>query len=137
VARTLALYDALLQADFSQPDARQVVEALEADMTESLATKQDLALLDQRFLTIDQRFAVIDHRFDAIDQRFAVLDHRFDAVDQQLRALDERMLERLAAQQREFDLKLGSLETRLVVKLGALMTGLLAAFTAVQGFVAA
>jgi hypothetical protein len=39
----LALYEALLQANMPAPAARGAAEALEADMTQHLATKQDLA----------------------------------------------------------------------------------------------
>lgn len=39
----LALYEALLQANMPAPAARRAAEALEADMTQHLATKQDLA----------------------------------------------------------------------------------------------
>lgn len=39
----LALYEALRQAYVPAPAARRAAEALEADMTQHLATKQDLA----------------------------------------------------------------------------------------------
>jgi hypothetical protein len=89
MTRTLALYEALIQAKVPQPAARRVVEALESDMSTSLATKQDIEQLEQR-----------------------------------LAAVDARMLERFAASQRELDLKLAGLESRLLVKLGTLITAL-------------
>jgi hypothetical protein len=76
-------------------------------MAARLATKQDVALLDQRLTALDQRVV----------------------------ALDERMVERFAAARRELDLKLDGLETRLLVKLGALMTALAGAAAALQRFV--
>jgi hypothetical protein len=97
MTRTVALYEALIQANVPQPAARRVVEALEADMSSSLATKQDVALLDQR-----------------------------------ITALDGRMVERFANAQRELDLKLDGLETRLLVKLGALITALAGIAAALQ-----
>jgi hypothetical protein len=66
-----------------------VVEALESDMNASLATKQDIELLEHR-----------------------------------LAAVDARMPERFAASQRELDLKLAGLESRLLIKLGTLITAL-------------
>jgi hypothetical protein len=105
MTRSLALYEALMEANVPQPAARRVVEALEADMTSSLATKQDVALLD----------------------------HRITSLDQRVTALDERMVERFSAAQRELDLKLDGLETRLLVKLGALITALAGIGAALQG----
>jgi hypothetical protein len=49
-------------------------------------------------------------------------------------ALDERMVERFSAAQRELDLKLDGLETRLLVKLGALITALAGITAALQRF---
>jgi hypothetical protein len=88
MARSVALYEALIQAKVPQPAARWAVEALESDMTSSLATRQDVALLDQR----------------------------------------------LVALQRELDLKFDGLETRLPVKLGALVTALAGVAVALQRF---
>ena len=68
-------------------------------MSSSLATKQDVALLDQR-----------------------------------LAAVDARMLERFAASQRELDLKLAGLESRLLIKLGTLITALAGIAAALQRF---
>lgn len=104
---TLAIYEALIQANVPSTAARRVAEALESDMTSHLATKQDLLQLEQR---IDARFVGVEGRFAAIDARFVAIDTRFDAVDARFDALEQR-----------FDLKLQNLETRLVVKLGALM----------------
>ncbi|MBL8226714.1 MAG: hypothetical protein JNM50_15420 [Chromatiales bacterium] len=106
MTRSVALYEALIQANGPQPAARRVVEALEADMSASLATKQDVALLD----------------------------HRITALDQRVTALDDRMVERFSAAQRELDLKLDGLETRLLVKLGALITALAGIAAGLQRF---
>jgi hypothetical protein len=45
-------------------------------------------------------------------------------LQQEIQALDQRMLERFVAVGRELDLRLESLESRLVIKLGTLMTAL-------------
>jgi hypothetical protein len=139
VNTTLAIYEALIQANVPAPAARRAAEALEADMTQHLATKQDLAhtgeLLMQRFVVIDQRFAAMDQRFVAIDQRFAVIDQRFAAIDQRFDTLERRIDARFAAADVHLELKLQTLESRIVVKLGALMTFLLAAASAVLALV--
>lgn len=107
MTRSVALYEALIQANVPQPAARRVVDALEADMTSSLPTKQDVALLDQHLAGLDQRVV----------------------------ALDERLVERFAAARRELDLKLDGLETRLLVKLGGLMAVLAGVLAALQRIV--
>ena len=114
VNTTLAIYEALIQANVPAPAARRAAEALEADMTQHLATKQDLAHATELLL---QRFGAIDQRFVAIDQRFVAVDARFAAADAHL------------------DLKLQTLESRIIVKLGALMTFLLAAASTVLALV--
>ena len=44
----LALYDALLSIDVPADKARAVIDALEHDMGSTLATKQDIRLLEQK-----------------------------------------------------------------------------------------
>lgn len=44
----IPLYDALVSINVPADKARAVVDALEHDMTSMLATKSDLALLDQK-----------------------------------------------------------------------------------------
>ena len=99
---TLAIYEALIQANVPQPAARRVAEALEKDMTSNLATKQDLQHLRE----------LMDARFDAMEER----------VEARLEAMEKRMGARFGEQDGRFSLKMESLESRLVIKLGALMT---------------
>lgn len=99
---TLAIYEALIQANVPAPAARRAAEALEADMTQHLATKQDLAHWGE----------LTSHRIDALDAR----------LSQRIDGLEARMESGFAA----VDLKLQTLESRIVVKLGGLMTFLLA-----------
>ena len=44
----LTLYDALLSIDVPADKARAVIDALEHDMGSTLATKQDIRLLEQK-----------------------------------------------------------------------------------------
>lgn len=69
MTRSVALYEALIQANAPQPAARRVVEALEADMTSSLATKQDVALLDQRLVGLQRE---LDLKLDGLETRLLV-----------------------------------------------------------------
>jgi hypothetical protein len=59
----------LIQANVSPPAARRVVEALEADMTSSLAAKQDVALLDQRLVALQRE---LDLKLDGLERRLLV-----------------------------------------------------------------
>jgi hypothetical protein len=77
---SLALYEALIQANVPVAAARRVAESLERDMTSSLATKQDLQHTEQ----------LMAARFDALEGRTSLV--------------------------------LQNLESRIVMKLGALMT---------------
>src|SRR5690242_147895 len=100
----LAIYEALIQANVPSPAARRVAESLEKDMTSSLATKQDLQHFDQLMTTrLEARFAAIDARFAAVDARFAAVDDRFSELENRI------------------GLMIQNLESRLIIKLGALM----------------
>lgn len=98
-------------------------------MTQHLATKQDLAhtnaLMAKGFEAVNQRFDAVDQRFAAIDQRFASIDQRFDALDKILEV-------RFAALKAEFGATQTELEGRLLKKLSAIMTFLLAAMMGLQ-----
>lgn len=60
---SLAIYEALLQANVPPPTARRVAECLEKDMTSSLATKQDLVHHEQLMAT----------RLDALESRVSLM----------------------------------------------------------------
>jgi hypothetical protein len=110
----LAIYEALIQANVPPPAARRVAETLEKDMASNLATKGDLMLLQQEVQHLGQtmatRFEALDERFKALDARFEAIDARFGSVDLRFEGLESRMV-----------LMIQNLETRLLVKLGALM----------------
>jgi DNA repair exonuclease SbcCD ATPase subunit len=112
---SLALYEALLQANVPAPAARRAAEALEADMTQHLATKQDLAHTN----------ALMAKGFEAVNQRFASIEQRFDALDKILEV-------RFAALKAEIGATQTELEGRLLKKLSAIMTFLLAAMMGLQ-----
>jgi len=106
VTTTLAIYEALIEAKVPPPAARRAAEALEADMTQHLATKQDLAHWGE----------IVSQRIDSLDTR----------LTQRIDSLEARIDARFVASAAEYDLKLQTLESRIVVKLGALMAFLFA-----------
>jgi hypothetical protein len=126
---SLAIYEALIQANVPSPAARRVAECLEKDMTSNLATKNDFLLLRQEIEHLSQsmatRFAALEARFDArfeaVDTRFNSIDARFEArfeaIDTQFVAVDSRF----DALESRLSLTIQNMETRLMVKLGALM----------------
>ncbi|MDH2430964.1 hypothetical protein QCD60_19345 [Pokkaliibacter sp. MBI-7] len=67
----IALYAALVSANIPEDKAQAVVDALENAMSDSLATKSDLQLLEQR----------LNHRVDSIEQK---LEHKIDKLGLQL-----------------------------------------------------
>jgi membrane-bound lytic murein transglycosylase MltF len=58
-----------------------------------IATKSDIARLEERFTGIEGRFESIDRRFTAIDRRFEAIDRRFDDLGKRI----DRILLTLAA----------------------------------------
>lgn len=94
----LAIYEALIQANVPPPAARRVAESLEKDMTTNLATKQDMQLVKQDLHGVIQGMR---QDLQHLDQQ---LNTRFDALDIRV------------------SLMLQNVESRIVVKLGALMT---------------
>lgn len=67
----IALYTALVSANIPEDKAQAVVDALENAMSDSLATKSDLQLLEQR----------LNHRVDSVEQK---LEHKIDKLGLQL-----------------------------------------------------
>jgi hypothetical protein len=57
------LYDALLSIDVPADKARAVIDALEHDMGSTLATRQDILLLQQDILLLKQQ---LEHRIDSM-----------------------------------------------------------------------
>lgn len=111
----LAIYEALIQANVPSPAARRVAEALEKDMSGSLATKQDLQHLDQLMTTrMESLRNHMNARFEAVDARFEGVDDRFSELESRL------------------GLMMQGLESRIVIKLGALMTVLVGLVGALQ-----
>jgi len=104
---SLAIYEALIQANVPTPAARRVAECLEKDVSSNLATKADFLLLRQEIEYLNHSMVA---RFDALEARFAAIDTRFGAVDTRFETLESRM-----------SLTIQNMETRLMVKLGALM----------------
>ena len=92
--RRSELFRAMSQSLGEEP-AVTMFELLPPPDTE-LATRRDLASIDQRFDAVDQRFDAIDQRFDAVGQRFDAIDQRFDAhrreIDAKLDALGDELL---------------------------------------------
>ena len=57
------LYDALLSIDVPADKARAVIDGLEHDMGSTLATRQDILLLQQDILLLKQQ---LEHRIDSM-----------------------------------------------------------------------
>ena len=81
---SLAIYEALLQADVPPPAARRVAESLEKDMTSNLATRHDVLLIQEHLQHLDQQFAA---RIEALESRMSLM----------VQNLESRLLVRLGA----------------------------------------
>ena len=73
-AQRLQLYEQLVK-EFGDEPAMTLMESLPPVDWHELATKDDLAALEER---VNARFEVVDARFDAL--RVEVVDARFDAL---------------------------------------------------------
>lgn len=97
-----------------------------------LATRSDVAILEQRFDQLEEllglRFDAIDGRFQLVDQRFEQLDGRFDRMDRRFETVEGRMhgLQDVIRDQ---------LRTYTVTMIGG-MTALTAMFAALLAFTA-
>jgi hypothetical protein len=65
-----SLYDALVSINVPSEKARAVVDAMERDMTALLATKSDLALLESRIDSLDQK---MESRFSQMETKMDLL----------------------------------------------------------------
>ena len=140
---TLAYSRRLREAGFSEAQAEGQAEALAAAMTDTLATKQDLADLRHEMremeARLDARFARVDGRFAQIDGRFAVIDVRFENLERHVNLRFEEMEKRLDARfeemERRFDgkldLRLANLERRMTMRFGGIMVSGIAILAAV------
>lgn len=79
-----SLYDALVSINVPSDKARAVVDAMERDMSTTLATKQDLQFLRQE---MENRFTLMDRKIDTL---------RGD-MTKDLAALDLRMTVKLGS----------------------------------------
>ena len=68
--------------------ATALMERLPATDWTSVATKQDLAAMQDR---IDARFERVDARFEGIDARFDRVDARFERIEDQLERVESRL----------------------------------------------
>lgn len=137
---TLAIYEALIQANVPAATARHVADTLEQDMTTALATKQDLQHLELglrqeiRHLgeMTEQRISGLQKDFEAlgkhVDQRIGSagqrMDQRADSLEQRMHSLEQLTNVKFQAVAERFTLLEKNLESRIVMKLGALMVAL-------------
>ena len=134
---TLVYARRLREAGFSEQQAEGQAEALAAAMTDTLATKQDVAELRQIVreleLRFDARFSLVDGRFDHlekhIDTRLAEQEKRLDTrLAEQEKRLENRFAEqdkridiRFSEQAARFGGQMADLERRMTMRLGAVM----------------
>ncbi len=106
------------EAGFSEQQARVLISTIADGMDENLATKDDIATVNQRIDTLDQK---LDQRIDALDQK---LDQRIDALDQKLDqridALDQKLDQRIVALDQKLDQRTVALDQKLDLSVAGL-----------------
>jgi hypothetical protein len=97
-----------LEGALGTDPARTLMEQLPPRRWDDLATHDDLARFDERFVRIDERFERIDERFAVVDQRFDRIERRLDGHDARFTGI-EQTLARIEA---KFDEKFRGLDDR-------------------------
>ena len=145
ISDTSALY-ARLEEVLGHEHADTLMTYLPPEPGAQVATRSDIAVLDQRFDrleellglrfdAIDERFKLVDQRFEQIDQRFEQIDQRFEQIDGRLGRMDRRFEttdDRMYGLQ---DVIRDQLRTYTVTMIGG-MTALTAIFAALLAFIA-
>jgi hypothetical protein len=124
-----SLYDALVSINVPSDKARAVVDAMERDMSTTLATKQDLLPLATRedLLATKQDILLLATREDllATKQDLGMLrrdmENRFALAEQQLRSEVSRLDQRIDTLGGQLERKIDALDLRMTVKLGSML----------------
>ena len=94
ISDTSPLY-ARLEEVFGHDHADTLMTYLPPEPGAQLATRSDVAVLEQRFDRLEEllglRFDAIDGRFQIVDQRFEQVDGRLDRMDRRFETMDDRM----------------------------------------------
>ena len=101
---TLGAARELRNAGFEERQAEAVVTTIGKAMSETVATKADLKILELKFDALEQS---VNSRFDALEQS---VDSRFEQVDLRFETLEQSLRREMAA-----------LENRIIIKLGGLI----------------
>lgn len=138
ISDTSALY-ARLEEVLGHEHADTLMTYLPPEPGAQVATRSDIAVLDQRFDRLEEllglRFDAIDERFKLVDQRFEQIDQRFEQIDGRLGRMDRRFEttdDRMYGLQ---DVIRDQLRTYTVTMIGG-MTALTAIFAALLAFIA-
>ena len=102
VIDTLRYADGLKAAGVEARQAEAMSRALNAELTEGIATKRDLddavagvknelgARIDALEHKVEVGFAMVDAKFEAMNTRFEAVDAKFEAVDAKFEAVDAK-----------------------------------------------
>ena len=110
------------EAGFSEQQARVLISTIADGMDENLATKDDIATVNQRIDTLDQK---LDQRIDALDQK---LDQRIVALDQKLDLSVAGLEHSMAAMEQRLLVRVGSMVAAATV-IGVAAVGVLVSAT--------
>ena len=91
--RSLRELRSLIVPTLGREAADKLVDILGGFDADRLATKADMARIDERFDEVDRRFEQVDRRFEQVDRRFEQVDRRFEEVDQRFESLEGQLRE--------------------------------------------
>lgn len=114
--------------------ADAIMESMPPIPWTDLATKDDIARLDERFESVDQRFDTVDRRFDTVDLRLDTIVQRFDTINQRFDLQTTELQAGMLALEGRLGMRFMEATRLIVFAVLLLMTGVVTAVIAVSGF---
>ena len=81
----------LTDSGFTEKQAETLADEHVSLLNANLATKSDVATIDERIAQVDERIARLEERVAQIDERVAQIDERVAQIDERVARLEERV----------------------------------------------
>ncbi len=124
VSYLYSLYDALVSISVPSEKARAVVDAMERDMSTTLATKQDL---ERHALMTKQDLSLLATREDLLSTRQEVqvvrqdMENRFALQDQKIESARAQLEQKIDSLRGSLEQKIDTLQLRMTLRLGSML----------------
>ena len=141
---TLKATQRLKSAGFSENQTKSLVATFAGGITENLATKHDIALVQKEMEVLGKDIDALDTKIDtsiaAVQKDIKALDTKIDtsnaAVQKDIKALDTKIDTSFAALDTKIDTSIKNLRGDMTIRLGGIVLGGLTALKVFENFVA-